>query len=88
MNRNEILEAMYKVIRDPVRVDIKDASYSSYVNGVVDIVSEIFREEELKTLDDKVVKAAIKYSELDGKIDACVTTAKLPDPPKPVTINC
>lgn len=71
MNRNMILECMYKVIKDSVEKGLYQKEYGHFVNGAIAMTEEMLKkveiEERCKEIEDSVDKfnnildAAKKY---------------------------
>lgn len=65
MNRNTVLEAMYKVIKDSTEwgINCEDASYGQFVDGVMAMTEAMLTEAEIE-------ERCAKLEKLDNKLRA------------------
>lgn len=61
MNRMDILEAMYEVIKNSTEwgIDCKDGCYGQYVDGVVAMTDAMLEKEKIR--EDRLMESARKY---------------------------
>ena len=62
MNRNMILECMYKVIKDSVEKGLYQKEYGHFVNGAVAMTEEMLKKAEIEDRCEKIENSMDKLS--------------------------